>query len=285
MGAKLGGGSFDDINMTPLIDIVLVVLIIMMVNIPISVNQLGVKLPGNNTAPPPPPNTDIEQLAIAIYEDGKIALNRRVLVEDSSVLVDGGASPEDKDTAMFPLFEQVSRRLVSARKKSVFVDAHPAVNYGIVIDVVDLAKEAGAVDVGFARMKPEGPLPWTSVGAGVLPRGVIQGSPSVVGYITEKKAAERLEPLMPRVRACYEGALAKSPRLTGRMLVRVDVQYQGAVMEAALDRSSLKEPELESCISEVIKEITFQPLDGADEKPTYERTARVVYPLLFSPGS
>jgi biopolymer transport protein ExbD len=37
MGAKLGGGggAVSDINMTPLIDIVFVVLIIMMVNMPI----------------------------------------------------------------------------------------------------------------------------------------------------------------------------------------------------------------------------------------------------------
>ena len=62
-----------------------------------------------------------------VYQDGKIALNRRVLVEDSSVLVDVNATTEDKDQAMFPLFEQVSRRLVSARKKKVFIDAHPDV--------------------------------------------------------------------------------------------------------------------------------------------------------------
>lgn len=287
MGAQLGGsGGFSDINMTPLIDIVLVVLIIMMVNIPISVNRLGVKLPGNNlNAPPPIENLDVEQLAIAIYQDGKIALNRRVLVEDSSVLVDGDASPADKDAAMFPLFEQVSRRLVSARKKKVFVDAHPDVNYGIVIDVVDLAKEAGAVDVGFARLKPDGPLPWTSVGAGVLPRGVIPGSPSVVGYITEKNASSRLKPLVPRIRGCYEAALSRSPRLTGRMLLRVDVQYEGKLMEALVDQSSLQDEPLETCINEILQEITYEPLDGADEKPTYERTARIVYPLIFSPGS
>ena len=47
MGAQLGGsGAFNDINMTPLIDIVLVVLIIMMVSIPIQVNELGVKVRG-----------------------------------------------------------------------------------------------------------------------------------------------------------------------------------------------------------------------------------------------
>jgi len=48
MGAQLGTkGAISDINMTPLIDIVLVVLIIMMVNIPIQIEEMGLKLPSN----------------------------------------------------------------------------------------------------------------------------------------------------------------------------------------------------------------------------------------------
>lgn len=286
MGAKLGGGAggFDDINMTPLIDIVLVVLIIMMVNIPVQVNKLGVKLPSNatTTTTPPPPNA--EQLAIALYEDGRIALNRRVLVEDSSVLLDSSAEASSKDSALFPLFEQVSRRLVSSSKKNVFIDAHPNVNFGVVIDIVDLAREAGAANVGFAKLKEDGPLAPTSVGAGVLPRGVIPGSPSVVGYISEKRAAASLKPVMGRIRGCYEGVLGQDPKLTGRILLRVDVEYQGNIMEAVVDQNSMGNDALETCIEEVIQEIPFEPLTGSDDKPDHERTARVIYPLLFSPG-
>jgi biopolymer transport protein ExbD len=59
MGAKLGGGggAVSDINMTPLIDIVLVVLIIMMVNMPIQIEEMGVKLPGVSDKPPPRTDT------------------------------------------------------------------------------------------------------------------------------------------------------------------------------------------------------------------------------------
>ena len=94
MGAQLGGsGGFSDINMTPLIDIVLVVLIIMMVNIPISVNRLGVKLPGNG----PPPETmvtpDLEQLAIAVYEELGIEMPRRR--RNLSLLVPLDGLPQD----------------------------------------------------------------------------------------------------------------------------------------------------------------------------------------------
>jgi biopolymer transport protein TolR len=285
MGAKVGdnAGGFNDINMTPLIDIVLVVLIIMMVNIPIQVNRLGVKLPGPTTefVEPPPDN---EQLAVALYEDGRIALNRTVLIEDSSILLDRAAKIEAKDSLLFPLFQEVSRRLKSASKKNVFIDAHPAVNYGVIVDLMDLAREAGAVNVGLAKMKETGPLEPVAIAAGVMPRGVILGSPSVVGYISEKKADDALKPYVPRFLACYEAALALDPRLTGRILARVEVQYQGQIMKSAVEQSSMKNPALEACVAEVMASVTFPPLDGSDEKPDYERTAAIIYPLLFSPG-
>lgn len=284
MGAKLGSGSsgFDDINMTPLIDIVLVVLIIMMVNIPVQVNRLGVKLPGG---PPPEKSSDkVEQLAIALYEDGRIALNRTVLVEDSSILLDTTASAADKDTVLFPLFQEVSRRLKSSTKKNVFIDAHPDSNYGLVVDMMDLAREGGAANVGLAKLKPDGPQEPVAVGAGVMPRGVILGSPSVVGYINEKRADQAMQPYLAAVRQCYETALVGSPRLTGRILARVDLQYQGEIMESAVDQSSLKHPEIEGCVGEIVAGMTFEPLTGSDDKPEIERTARIIYPLLFSPG-
>ena len=115
MGAAVGTkGAFSDINMTPLIDIVLVVLIIMMVNIPIQIEEMGLKVPGPPLTTPPPPCTDCEQLVLALYEDGKLAsmgvsgvgmaLNREVMNEQ---------------TALF----EMTRRLRSMANKNVFIDA------------------------------------------------------------------------------------------------------------------------------------------------------------------
>ena len=54
MGAKVGtDGAFDDMNLTPLIDVVLVVLIIMMVSIPIQVQEMGIKVPDPRAGPLP----------------------------------------------------------------------------------------------------------------------------------------------------------------------------------------------------------------------------------------
>lgn len=290
MGAQLGGaGAFNDINMTPLIDIVLVVLIIMMVSIPIQVNELGVKVPNpeiNNT--PPPTNDPPEQFAIALYADGQIALNRKVLVKDSSILMDTTATVEEKDTAMLPLASELTLRLKSARKKNVFIDAHPDVNFGIVVDIMDLAKESGVAPDGIrmAKMKENGPLEPTSVGNGVLPRGVMTGSPTVVGSITEVAADRQLRPYVPKFRACYEQVLATKPKLTGRILIRVEVLYDGEVTSVAVDQTSMDAPELDQCLLDQLQELRLEHLlwPEDDGKKDWEHTAAILYPLLFSPG-
>jgi biopolymer transport protein ExbD len=270
MGAQMGSGSsFTEINMTPLIDIVLVVLIIMMVNIPIQVNEMGVKLP-TKTQQPPPSNNKPDQLVIALYEDGGMALNRKLISEDN-------------------LFFELTRRLRNMEKKNVFVDAHPVVNYGIVVDMVDMCREAGAVKVGFAKLKESGPAPAVSVDSGALPRGVHPGSPSVVGVMDQVTADNAIQPLLGKVSQCYGLGLAQDPRLTGRVMVRVAVGPQGELMSHKIAQSSLSESEqpgggahapgllVDECIEQVIPLLKFEPLGP-------QKTALVQYPLLFSPG-
>ncbi|MBT3221098.1 MAG: biopolymer transporter ExbD, partial [Proteobacteria bacterium] len=137
MGAQLGANSFDDLNLTPLIDIVLVVLIIMMVNMPIEIEEMGVRLPSNQPAPEQPTENP-DQLVIAVYENGDLALNRRLMTEEV-------------------LFYEVTRRLRPMRNKNVFIDGFPTVEYGRIIDMMDLAREAGAAKVGLAKLKDSGP--------------------------------------------------------------------------------------------------------------------------------
>jgi biopolymer transport protein ExbD len=258
MGAKLGGKGFvSDINMTPLIDIVLVVLIIMMVNIPIQVEQMGVKLPSEEPpVNPPPPNAD--QLVVALYEDGKVALNRTVYPEEA-------------------IFAQITQRLRSMTNKIVFVDAHPTVEYGRVIDYVDLAKEAGAEKVGFAKLKEAGPAAWTELGEHGLPRGVYRGSPGVAGMMTEKQADEQFTPLVPAVEACFATALGANPTLQGRVVIQVDVGPKGEILGTELVSSTVADEALPKCILEKVPSLRYEPLGD-------QQTARIHYPLVFSPG-
>ncbi|MDP2317681.1 MAG: biopolymer transporter ExbD [Pseudomonadota bacterium] len=133
-------GGMDEINVTPLIDVVLVLLIIFMVMTPVTVRKMASNLPPPDTEepPPPPPDTPPDQLMVAVYDDGKISLN---LKEGS-----------DED-----LMKEINQRLRSKAKKTVFIDASPAANYGRVVQVMDLVRTAGAETVGLAELKEEGP--------------------------------------------------------------------------------------------------------------------------------
>lgn len=159
MGAKVGdkkGGGMDEINVTPLIDVVLVLLIIFMVLTPITVEKMASNLPPQDQEepPPPPPDQPPDQLMVAIYADGSLALNLK--------------PGTDED-----LGREIELRLKSKSTKTVFVDAHPDAPYQRVVQVMDLVREKGADKVGLVDMKEDGPAR--------LPEGVLL--PGMPGYV------------------------------------------------------------------------------------------------------
>jgi len=259
MGGQLGAsGTMSEINMTPLIDIVLVVLIIMMVNIPIQIEEMGVKLPGQKTTTKPP-NPNSEQLVVMLYEDGKVALNRRAMSEDK-------------------MLYEITRRLRPKTKKDVYIDAAAGVVYGRVVDMVDLAREAGAANVGLARMKEDGPPDISSTDPGGMPRGIYLGSPKVVGAITEKTADVSIQRLKGNIQQCYMGRLGGRPDLSGNMIVKVEVGPQGELLsEPTIDGDTTGDLQLRECIEPLLPSLTFEPLGE-------QKTAAIYYPILFSPG-
>jgi biopolymer transport protein ExbD len=133
-----GNGPDADINVTPLIDIVLVMLIIFMVITPRTVEEMAANLPSQTKQQRPKPDEVPDQLLVAAYDNGEVALNLKVM--------------ERRE-----LFDQLRRRLRAKEKKVVFVDAHPNLEYGKVVEVMDLVRDAGADRVGLARLKDEGP--------------------------------------------------------------------------------------------------------------------------------
>ncbi len=140
MGIKIKGGSGpdSDINVTPLIDIVLVMLIIFMVMTPMKIDEMAVNLP-EKTEVVEQDEQKPDQLVVAIYDDGSMALNKRIL-------------------SMEELARQLRIRLRTAKRRVVFVDAHPDLPYGSVVAVMDMVRNAGADKVGLATLKDEGPL-------------------------------------------------------------------------------------------------------------------------------
>ncbi len=261
MGAKVGGtkGAVSDLNLTPLIDIVLVVLIIMMVNIPIQIEEMGIKVPSNEVPnPPPPPNPD--QLVVAVYEDGRLALNRRVMSEDLLVY-------------------ELTRRLGPMANKNVFIDGAAKVPYGTVVHLVDIARESGAVLVGLAKLKESGPLDPTSVAPGAMPKGVVLGTPRVVGDIEQTAAMNAITPLKTSFEACYATRLGAVPELSGRLQVKAVIGPQGEHMEppSLAEGGTIDDADLIACVTPYLPNLRFAPLgDG--------KTAVALFPILFSPG-
>ena len=134
-----GSGPDSDINVTPLIDIVLVLLIIFMVLTPRTIEQMAANLP-SKTKQTKKKDEPSKQLIVAAYENGEFALNTKVME----------LGPLDKEL-------RARLRARETKKRVVFVDAHPNVGYGEVVSVMDMIRDAGASRVGLARLKEEGP--------------------------------------------------------------------------------------------------------------------------------
>ena len=129
MGMNVGSkGSMSDINVTPYIDILLVLLIVFMIITPIRQLELEVKVPQASpefeTALPDP-----NVIVVTINERAEIAINT-----DPYHLSELGA-------ALLQIYSERSN-------KAMFISASPKLTYGDVVRIIDIAKGAGVGDIG-----------------------------------------------------------------------------------------------------------------------------------------
>jgi biopolymer transport protein ExbD len=136
MGMSTGGskgGAAADINVTPLVDICLVLLIIFMVMLPKNVPEISVKVPPDSKTRQKPQQVN-ENLVLGLTKDGAVTLNR---------------TPVDK--ALLP--EQLENQLKFRDKKVIFVNFDDDAKYGKAVEILDLAKRAGADVLGIMKDK------------------------------------------------------------------------------------------------------------------------------------
>jgi biopolymer transport protein TolR len=135
MSMDLGGGKGgvkSDINVTPLVDIMLVLLIIMMIVAPLLQKGVDVKLPTAANTTDKPETQD--QTVVAVTADGRLHLNSREVAESD-------------------LAQRVAEVLETKKERIVLIKADEDAAYGRVMTAMDALRKAQIEDMGLITEK------------------------------------------------------------------------------------------------------------------------------------
>ncbi len=119
-------GLMSDINITPFVDVMLVLLIIFMVTAPMMVQGINVSLPEADSGPV---SSDDNQLVVSIDKDGKVYINDLNVIPDL-------------------LGDKLKRIIENRVSKEVYLRADKSVSYGVVVHVMTEIKGAGIEKLG-----------------------------------------------------------------------------------------------------------------------------------------
>ena len=138
MAMQIGAqkGAISDINVTPMVDVMLVLLIIFIVITPmlskgVSVDRVKARNPSNMA----PADKD-DAVVVAVSRDGKVYLGKTQMKADE-------LGPKVKD--------MIANKL----DKTVYVNSDQRAKYGLVVEVVDNIRTAGVDQIGLITEKIE----------------------------------------------------------------------------------------------------------------------------------
>ena len=129
-----GGGAMADINVTPLVDVMLVLLIIFMVTMPIQSVPVDVDLPQKTDKTPENPKEPPEPISLRIDGSGQVFWN------DSPTPV----------SALQKMMETEVERDPS-NQPELQIDTNDNAEYGVLAEVLAAAKNAQMVKIGFVQ--------------------------------------------------------------------------------------------------------------------------------------
>jgi biopolymer transport protein ExbD len=120
-----------EINVTPLVDVVLVLLIIFMVVTPLLKQEVPIELP-------------VAESSRSASEPSQVTVS---LSADDRILLDGVEVPPDE------LVERLTTRYAAREDKSIFLEADRTIPHGRVVDLMDDVRAAGVVRIGVITKK------------------------------------------------------------------------------------------------------------------------------------
>jgi biopolymer transport protein TolR len=133
----IGGGKdlMSDINVTPFVDVMLVLLIIFMVTAPMMVQGVNVSLPQGSSAPL---TSEKDNLVISINKKDQVFIN-------------------DFQVGVKDLKEKLLKILDGNLQRVIYLRADQDVSYGMVVRVMSEIKGAGIEKLGMVTLPPSEP--------------------------------------------------------------------------------------------------------------------------------
>lgn len=156
------------------------------------------------------------------------------------------------------------------------------------IQGVDFADSAGATGtrgggsgtgVGIGDLATEG---GGSVESGVKTEVAVKGAakaeaPEVDGELSQAAIAGVMKRQLKALRSCYEGALKRDRTLSGKLIIRFEIEESGRTSNIEFEDVSLNSEDVKQCIRRRAKYWRFPKPDGG--------SVFVAYPIVFTPAS
>jgi hypothetical protein len=201
---------------------------------------------------------------------------------DASIRVPRGEEGFDH-AALSTMLGRVKDEFPHEDKVTVVLDGD--VPYHVVMATLDTCRDrsaGGAGDLFPDAVITPGRTGEYGAGGGYFGRNVTGadaqgGSPIILGALDKSAISDEVRRHVAQIRYCYQRELTKQPALSGKVVVKFVIAAAGTVSSAEVKETTMADPDVESCLCDVIGRMEFpEPRGGG--------IVIVSYPFIFRPA-